>query len=94
MTFLREQHAFRLSQAAVGQTVRVVLISEVVEDETAVLRSLNDTKIHPRALLTVEASDPAGGVTFTVTGERRTVAHDLAAKIWVAAAETQAEAAS
>jgi DtxR family Mn-dependent transcriptional regulator len=94
MAFLREQNAFRLSQAAVGQTVRVVLISEVVEDETAVLRSLNDTRIHPRALLTIEESDPATGVTFTVKGETRTIPHGLAGKIWVAAGEAHAEAAS
>lgn len=93
MTFLREQQAFRLTEADMGQTVRVVLISEVVEDESAVLRSLSDTKIHPRALLTIEESDPAAGVTFTVKDERRSIPFDLAGKIWVAAAE-RAEAAS
>jgi DtxR family Mn-dependent transcriptional regulator len=94
MTFLREQNAFRLSQATVGQTVRVVLISEVVEDETAVLRSLNDTKIHPRALLRVEESDPAGNVRFRVKGETRSVPYALAGKIWVAAAQAGEEKAS
>ncbi|MBV9278642.1 MAG: metal-dependent transcriptional regulator, partial [Chloroflexi bacterium] len=48
MAFLREQEAFRLSQARQGQTVRVVLISEVVEDESELLRRLSDTGIHPR----------------------------------------------
>jgi DtxR family Mn-dependent transcriptional regulator len=94
MTFLREQNAFRLSQARAGQTVRVVLISEVVEDESAVLRSLNDTKIHPRALLTLETSDPASTVTFNVKGETRSVPYDLAGKIWVAAAGSGEEKAS
>ena len=94
MTFLREQQAFRLTEAAAGQTVRVVLISEVVEDESAVLRSLSDTKIHPRALLTITQTDPAVGVTFSVKGEARVVPHDLAGKIWVAATEERVEAAS
>jgi DtxR family Mn-dependent transcriptional regulator len=94
MTFLREQRAFRLAHANVGETVRVVLISEVVEDESAVLRSLNDTEIHPRALLTIEDSIPERGVTLRVKGETRSIPYDLATKIWVAAGEASAEMAS
>jgi DtxR family transcriptional regulator, Mn-dependent transcriptional regulator len=83
--FLREQNAFRLSAAQQGQTVRVVLISEVVEDETEVLRRLSDIGIHPGSLLTIVETDPTSAVVFEVTGQIRSVPRDLAAKIWVAA---------
>lgn len=87
--FLREQHAFRLADAQVGQTVRVVLISEVVEDESEVLRRLSDKGIHPRALLTVLESDPTSAVVFEVKEQIRSVSRDLAAKIWVTKPESQ-----
>jgi DtxR family Mn-dependent transcriptional regulator len=89
MTFLREQGAFRLSQAHPGQTVRVVLISEVVEDESEVLRRLEDKKIHPRALLTVTRVDQAREVAFVVQGAVLSVPYDLATRIWVAADDSQ-----
>lgn len=84
MTYLREQHAFRLSDAGVGQAVRVVLISEVVEDESEVLRRLADKNIHPRAHLTVLEPESPREVSFAVGGAHRSVPIDLAAKIWVA----------
>jgi DtxR family Mn-dependent transcriptional regulator len=82
--FLREQEAFRLSQARQGQTVRVVLISEVVEDESELLRRLSDTGIHPRSRLTVVETDPTSATVFELRGRVYTVPHDLASKIWVA----------
>ena len=83
--FLREQSAFRLSVARQGQTVGVVLISEVVEDESEVLRRLSDIGIHPASLLTIVETDPASAVVFQVKGQIRSVPRELAAKIWVAA---------
>jgi DtxR family Mn-dependent transcriptional regulator len=83
-TFLQEQGAFRLSEAREGQHVRVVLISEVVEDESEVLRRLGDKKIHPQARLTVLQTDSAPGVEFEIGGQSRSVPRDLASKIWVA----------
>jgi DtxR family Mn-dependent transcriptional regulator len=80
--FLREQHAFRLSEAAAGQTVRVVLISEVVEDESEVLRRVGQTGIHPRTTITVRRSD--GEVLFEKGNDVRSLPRDLASKIWVA----------
>jgi DtxR family Mn-dependent transcriptional regulator len=82
--FLKEQNAFRLSEAQQGETVRVVLISEVVEDESEVLRRLSDKGVHPRALLTVLESDPTSAVVFQVKDQVRSVPRDLAGKIWVA----------
>jgi DtxR family Mn-dependent transcriptional regulator len=85
MAFLREQQAFRLSEAQPGQEVRVILISEVVEDESEMLRRLSDKKIHPRSRLVVRSVDPASSVIFEAGGEERSMPYDLAAKIWVAA---------
>lgn len=84
MAFLREQKAFRLSEASQGQTVRVILISEVVEDESEVLRRLSDKNIHPNARLTLLEMDPSSAVVFEAKGTVHSVPHDLAAKIWVA----------
>lgn len=85
--FLQEQAAFRLCDARQGQAVGVVLISEVVEDESETLRRLSEKGIHPRSLLTVVETDPDSAVLFEVKGQVRSVARDLARKIWVKNAE-------
>lgn len=82
--FLSEQQAFRLADATQGQEVRVILISELVEDESETLRRLNDTYVHPRSELQVLENDPASAVVFEARGEVHSVPRDLAAKIWVA----------
>jgi DtxR family Mn-dependent transcriptional regulator len=82
-TFLREQNAFRFSDAAPGQTVRVVLVSEVVEDESEMLRRISGKGIHPTAILTLSASDPETVLVFEAKGEVRSLPRDLASKIWV-----------
>jgi DtxR family Mn-dependent transcriptional regulator len=82
--FLKEQNAFRLSDAEQGKTVRVILISEVVEDESEVLRRLSDKGIHPRARLTVVETDPTSSVVFELKAKIHSVPRDLAGKIWVA----------
>lgn len=51
LEFLRQQGGFRLTDAEEGQTVRVILLSEVVEDESDVLRRLSGKGIHPSAAL-------------------------------------------
>ena len=92
MTFLRERNAFRLVQAQEGQTVEVVLISEVVEDESEVLRRLSDKGIHPRARLTVTGLKGAS-VTFETKNGSRSVPADLATKIWVCAGRPEGNGA-
>lgn len=82
-TFLKEQNAFRLSDAEQGATVKVVLISEVVEDESDVLRRLSDKNVYPSSLLTIIESDASSAVVFDVNGEARSLSADLASKIWV-----------
>ncbi|GAC1324100.1 MAG: metal-dependent transcriptional regulator [Chloroflexota bacterium] len=81
--FLKEQNAFRLSEAKPGQTVSVVLISEVVEDESEVLRRLSNTDVHPRATLVVTESESDASLVFETNGKTRSVPRDLADKIWV-----------
>jgi DtxR family Mn-dependent transcriptional regulator len=82
--YLHEQHAFRLSQAQQGQAVHVVLISEVVEDESELLRRLANKGVHPRSQLLLLESDPTSAVVFQTGGSVHSVPRDLAAKIWVA----------
>jgi DtxR family Mn-dependent transcriptional regulator len=89
--YLREQHAIRLSAAPTGVETRVVLISEVVEDETALLLHLGELKIMPGARLTVlEHEDGAGTLPVRIvprgeggTPQEVSLDRDLAAKIWV-----------
>ena len=51
--YLRQQHAIRLSTAKEGTLMKVVLISEVVEDESALLNYLGQIHIMPGARATV-----------------------------------------
>jgi DtxR family Mn-dependent transcriptional regulator len=82
-TFLREQNAFRLSDAVEGQTVRVVLVSEVVEDESEMLRRISGKGIHPSAILTLTAKESDTDLIFEAKGEKQSLPRDLASKIWV-----------
>jgi len=86
MAYLREQGAFRLADEPQGKTVQVVLISEVVEDESEVLRRLSHKGVQPGSQLTVVEADPTSAIVFDVEGQIRSVPRDLAGKIWVAEA--------
>lgn len=81
--FLRSQGAFRLSQTEEGQSVRVVLISEVVEDESALLRALGEQGIRPEGHLTVLTNRAAEPVIFEAEGRRHSIDPALAGKVWV-----------
>lgn len=89
--YLREQNALRLITAPVGVTMKVLLISEVVEDESALLRGLGQMDIMPGATITVLDSDEAQH-TLKVRiiprdrpdGTRiETITSELGARIWV-----------
>jgi DtxR family transcriptional regulator, Mn-dependent transcriptional regulator len=83
--FLRDQGALRLSLAPVEVPLRVVCISEVVEDETALLRCVGAMGLRPRSLLVVTGRDPAqSACTIEVQGQQAILNSALAAKIWVA----------
>ena len=89
--YLREQNALRLIAAPVGVTMKVLLISEVVEDELALLRGLGQMDIMPGATITVLESDETAR-TLTVriiprdkpdATRTETITSELGAKIWV-----------
>lgn len=83
IAFLREREAFRLADAQPGEPLELVLVSEVVEDESKVLRQVGDVGLHPRAQLTVLEASPETGVAICVKDATRTVPFDLATKLWV-----------
>jgi DtxR family Mn-dependent transcriptional regulator len=83
LAFLRERDAFRLSEAEPGDVVEVVLISEVVEDESRVLREVGEVGLHPRARLTILPADDPSVVRFELKNDERTMRRDLATKLWV-----------
>jgi DtxR family Mn-dependent transcriptional regulator len=84
--YLREQQAFRLAEVPPQRLVQVVLISEVVEDESEVLHRLSDKGIYPGAPLTVLQADDESVTILQVKEEiRSTVPLGLAGKIWVRA---------
>jgi DtxR family Mn-dependent transcriptional regulator len=58
--YLRRQHAIRLNAAEDGAPMKVVLISEVVEDESALLNYLGQMDIMPGARVTVLECDADG----------------------------------
>lgn len=87
LTFLQEQGAVRLTEASPESPVRVVCISEVVEDESALLRYLGERGMHPGAIIRVTNRAPGSGPLAVRMGdEAATMAldHSVAHKIWVA----------
>ncbi len=83
--YLRDQGAFRLAQAADGQRLRVVCVSEVVEDETALLRYVGQKGMRPGAALTVIEREPGGALSVDLGERTVAVGVDLAQKVWVRA---------
>ena len=81
--FLQEQNAFRLSEAATGQVVQVLLISEVVEDESDVLRRLSQIGVYPTARVTILEAVPGEALVVRVRDQACSIGADLATKIWV-----------
>ena len=88
--YLRDQQAFRLSQAQHGQPLRVVSVSEVVEDESAVLRYVGQKGIRPGATLVVREREPGGALSIDLGAKMVAVGADLANKVWVRAASGEA----
>lgn len=77
INYLREQHAIRLVSAPPGVPMKVVLISEVVEDESALLNYLGQMQIMPGAVVTVlERDDAQDQDTIAVRVTPRSVAGD------------------
>jgi DtxR family Mn-dependent transcriptional regulator len=86
--YLREQQAVRLSQAQPGANLEVVCVSEVVEDESKLLRYVGEKGLRPgRRFRITERTPDAGALELEIDGGRTAaVSADLAALIWVRAA--------
>lgn len=81
--FLRERHALRLSRAKPGTTVRVLSISEIVEDESALLRLLSEHHIMPGGVIETLVPEQPFQVRFSLEGETVHLSRQVADKIWV-----------
>jgi DtxR family Mn-dependent transcriptional regulator len=85
LDFLRSHAAVRLSAAPPSVALRVLCISEVVEDETALLRSVGESDIRPGTDVVVREVDGRGDDSLLVDVGGRPVAlrRSVASKIWV-----------
>ncbi len=81
--YLRGQSAFRLSQAEAGASVEVVSISEVVEDESALLDRLMNKQIVPGYEIKILSRESGSATRYSSRGSEHELEHDLADKIWV-----------
>lgn len=88
-TYLKDQHAIRLSALAVGQTATILCISEVVEDEEALVLYMHEKGLTPGTQITVLAPDDPSGeeqeenFKLQVNGREVCISKPSAAKIWV-----------
>ncbi len=81
-SYLRDMHACRLTEAPVAVSLSVVCVSEVVEDETALLRSLDELTIRPGRQLSVLQHGSAT-CAVDILGTRVELARGIAEKLWV-----------
>lgn len=81
--YLADRGALRLTAAVPGAPLEVICISEVVEDESALLRYLGERDIRPGAALTLLATDAKEGARVRRDGQEVTLMPTVAEKIWV-----------
>jgi len=87
--YLKDHNAVRLSLIAAGETVTLLCISEVVEDEEALIRYFQDKGLMPEMQLTMLAQDSSNGedhsesVTLRVGKREVSISKSSAAKLWV-----------
>jgi DtxR family transcriptional regulator, Mn-dependent transcriptional regulator len=87
-TYLKDQGALRLSTIAVDEQVTILCISEVVEDEEALILYLHEKGLTPGTLLMVqgldeEEHDGKENVRLQVNEHEVCISKAVAAKIWV-----------
>lgn len=88
-SYLKDKGAIRLSKIAAGEQATILCISEVVEDEEALILYLHDKGLTPGTALTVLTQDSEEGdegrESFKVQAEGRevSISKAAAAKIWV-----------
>jgi DtxR family Mn-dependent transcriptional regulator len=85
LDYLKAHNALRLSGATPDVVYRVLCISEVVEDELALLRYLGEKSIHPgKDVVLRDAFPRAGGpLLVEVAGESVALDRPVADRIWV-----------
>lgn len=89
--YLKDQHAVRLSTIPNGKQASILCISEVVEDEEALIFYLHQKSLTPGTLLTIRdqgdcgtAGQPASeNVKLLVDDREVSINKAVAAKIWV-----------
>ncbi len=90
-TYLKDQGAVRLSTLANSEKATILLISEVVEDEEALILYLHDKGLTPGTRLTVLAKEDESesvdlqeeNFKLLVEGDEVYISKAVAAKIWV-----------
>ncbi len=89
-TYLQDKHAVRLATVPVGQTVTVLCISEVVEDEESLILYMHERGLTPGTRLAitqkmpVEADEPLQIVVND--GHMVSISCEAATKVWVTCA--------
>lgn len=82
--YLAERQAFRLSQADQGVLVRILCISEVVEDEEELILYLNEKGLKPeQTLRLISQAEGRAAVLLDVAGREVSIPERVASKIWV-----------
>lgn len=83
--YLHDHRAQRLSGVPVGAPVRLLCTSEVVEDESKLLRYLSDKSMQPGTRIVVRDSGPDGSspLMLEVAGKPVALGRDVARRIWV-----------
>jgi len=90
-TYLKDQGAVRLSMLTIGDTATILLISEVVEDEEALILYLHDKGLTPATQLTVLTKEDEResvdlqeeNFKLLVEGREVCISKVVASKIWV-----------
>jgi DtxR family Mn-dependent transcriptional regulator len=86
-TYLADRGALRLLDATLGQPVAILLVSEVVEDEEALIAYLHERGLTPGTRLTLVARHPGDDaeaeVDLEVGSERLVVPARIAHALWV-----------
>lgn len=88
-SYLKDLHAIRLSTLAVGQTATILCISEVVEDEEALVLYMHEKGLTPGTQLTILVQPDPGveeqeeNFRLRVDGHEVCISKVSASKIWV-----------
>jgi len=86
-SYLKDHSAIRLTRVGAGEKATILLISEVVEDEEALILYLHEKGLTPETQLTVLTQEGVGeheeNFKLEVEGREVCISKTSAAKIWV-----------